>query len=169
MAAGGTVTGASPAASERELTSHLADAGASVLVTAPSLVAAARAAAAAAGTREVVALGEADGAMPIRDLLAAGEAIDRPRPELDPVTAVGLLPYSSGTTGLPKGVLLTHANLVTSVRQVGSRLRVGQRDTLLAVPPFSHVMGFLVTLAVPLCSGATGSPSWSGPRRCCGS
>jgi acyl-CoA synthetase (AMP-forming)/AMP-acid ligase II len=52
-------------------------------------------------------------------------------------------------------VLLTQANLVTSVRQVGSGLRVGQRDTLLAVPPFSHVMGFLVTLAVPLCSGAT--------------
>jgi acyl-coenzyme A synthetase/AMP-(fatty) acid ligase len=136
----------------------------------------------------VVALGEADGATPIRDLLAAGEAIDRPRPELDPVTAVGLLPYSSGTTGLPKGVLLTQANLVTSVRQVGSGLRVGQRDTLLAVPPFSHVMGFLVTLAVRCARAppwspcpastpagswsswsATGSPSWSGPRRCCGS
>jgi acyl-CoA synthetase (AMP-forming)/AMP-acid ligase II len=68
---------------------------------------------------------------------------------------VGLLPYSSGTTGLPKGVLLTHADLVTSVRQVGRGLRVGERDTLLAVPPFSHIMGFLVTLAVPLCAGAT--------------
>jgi acyl-CoA synthetase (AMP-forming)/AMP-acid ligase II len=155
MAAGGTVTGASPGASERELTAHLADAGASVVVTAPSLVPAARAAAAAAGTREVVVLGEADGDTPIRNLLAAGEAIDRPWPELDPVTAVGLLPYSSGTTGLPKGVLLTHANLVTSVRQVGSGLRISERDTLLAVPPFSHVMGFLVTLAVPLCAGAT--------------
>ena len=52
-------------------------------------------------------------------------------------------------------MLLTHANLVTSVRQVGSGLRVGERDTLLAVPPFSHIMGFLVTLAVPLSSGAT--------------
>ena len=52
-------------------------------------------------------------------------------------------------------MLLTHANLVTSVRQVGRGLRVGERDTLLAVPPFSHIMGFLVTLAVPLCSGAT--------------
>ena len=83
---------------------------------------------------------------------------------------------------------LTYANLVTSVRQVGRGLRIGERDTLLAVPPFSHIMGFLVTLAVPLCAGATvvtmprfdpgqflelrcatGSPSWSGPRRCCGS
>jgi len=154
MAAGGAVTGASPAASERELATQLADSRASVLVTVPPLVPGARAAASAAGTRELVALGEADGATPIQDLLAAGGPEWAP-PELDPATAVGLLPYSSGTTGLPKGVLLTHANLVTSVRQVGSGLRVGEPDTLLAVPPFSHIMGFLVTLAVPLCAGAT--------------
>src|SRR4029453_9808946 len=154
MAAGGAVTGASPAASERELATQLADSRASVLVTVPPLVPVARAAASAAGTRELVALGEADGATPIQDLLAAAGPEWTP-PELDPATAVGLLPYSSGTTGLPKGVLLTQANLVTSVRQVGSGLRVGERDTLLAVPPFSHIMGFLVTLAVPLCAGAT--------------
>jgi acyl-CoA synthetase (AMP-forming)/AMP-acid ligase II len=153
MAAGGTVTGASPACTERELTVQLADAGASVLVTVPPLVPAARAAAAAAGVGEVVVLGEADGATPVLDLLAAGAP--SPDPGLDPATAVALLPYSSGTTGLPKGVELTHANLVTSVRQVGRGLRIGERDTLLAVPPFSHIMGFLVTLAVPLCSGAT--------------
>jgi acyl-CoA synthetase (AMP-forming)/AMP-acid ligase II len=52
-------------------------------------------------------------------------------------------------------VRLTHANLVTSVRQVSAGLRIGERDTLLAVAPFSHIMGFLVTLAVPLCAGAT--------------
>jgi acyl-CoA synthetase (AMP-forming)/AMP-acid ligase II len=154
MAAGGAVTGVGPAASERELAAQLADSQASVLVTAPPLAPVARAAAAAAGTGEVVALGEADGVTPIQDLLAAGGP-DWAPPGLDPATAVGLLPYSSGTTGLPKGVLLTHANLVTSVRQVGRGLRVGERDTLLAVPPFSHIMGFLVTLAVPLCAGAT--------------
>jgi acyl-CoA synthetase (AMP-forming)/AMP-acid ligase II len=155
MAAGGTVTGVSPAATERELAAQLADAGASVLVTVPSQVPVARAAAATAGVRELVVLGEADGAVPILDLLAAGAAAPVPDPRLDPSLAVGLLPYSSGTTGLPKGVLLTHANLVTSVRQVGAGLRVTEHDVLLAVPPFSHIMGFLVTLAVPLCAGAT--------------
>jgi acyl-CoA synthetase (AMP-forming)/AMP-acid ligase II len=160
MAAGGTVTGANPTCTERELATQLADAGASVLVTVPHLVPAARAAAAAAGVRELVVLGEAgagaDGATPILDLLAAGGPFpELPDPGLDPAGAVGLLPYSSGTTGLPKGVLLTHANLVTSVRQVASGLRVGERDTVLAVAPFSHIMGFLVTLAVPLCAGAT--------------
>jgi long-subunit acyl-CoA synthetase (AMP-forming) len=122
-------------------------------VTVPPLVPAARSAAAAAGVREVIVLGEAEGATPILDLLAAGGL--GPGPALDPAAAVALLPYSSGTTGLPKGVQLTHANLVTSVRQVGRGLRVGPGDTLLAVPPFSHIMGFLVTLALPLCSGAT--------------
>jgi acyl-CoA synthetase (AMP-forming)/AMP-acid ligase II len=107
MAAGGTVTGANPGCTERELTVQLADAGASVLVTVPPLLPAARAAAAAAGVRELVVLGRAEpeadagavAATPILDLLAAGG------PELDvrldPATAVGLLPYSSGTTGLP--------------------------------------------------------------------
>jgi acyl-CoA synthetase (AMP-forming)/AMP-acid ligase II len=155
MAAGGSVTGASPACTERELATQLADAGASVLVTVPSLVPAARSAAAASGVRQVVVLGQAEGATPILDLLAGGRHAPGPDPPLDPATAVALLPFSSGTTGLPKGVELTHANLVTSVRQVAAGLRVGEDDTLLAVPPFSHVMGFVVTLAVPLAAGAT--------------
>jgi acyl-CoA synthetase (AMP-forming)/AMP-acid ligase II len=155
MAAGGTVTGITPSASERELATQLADAGASVLVTIPSLVPAARSAAAAAGVRDLVVLGQADGADPILDLLAAGARAQPPIPALDPAAAVALLPYSSGTTGLPKGVELTHANLVASVRQVSRGLRVTKRDTLLAVAPFSHIMGFQVTLAVPLSAGAT--------------
>jgi acyl-CoA synthetase (AMP-forming)/AMP-acid ligase II len=169
MAAGGTVTGASPAATGRELAAQLADAGASVLVTVPPLVPAARSAAAAAGVRDLVVLGRAEGATSILDLLAAGAGARPPDlpstgglgvpapepPAPDPAAAVALLPYSSGTTGLPKGVELTHANLVTSVRQVASGLRVTERDTLLAVAPFSHIMGFQVTLAVPLHAGAT--------------
>jgi len=51
--------------------------------------------------------------------------------------------------------MLTHANLVTSVRQVRRSLRVTERDTLLAVVPFSHIMGFVVNLAAPLASGTT--------------
>jgi acyl-CoA synthetase (AMP-forming)/AMP-acid ligase II len=159
MAAGGTVTGASPAATEGELTTQLADAGASVLVTIPSLVPAARSAAAAAGVRDLIVLGQAEGATPILDLLAAGTRARPPGPAPDPAApdpaAVALLPYSSGTTGLPKGVELTHANLVTSARQVASGLRITDRDTVAAVAPFSHIMGFQVTLAVPLRAGAT--------------
>jgi acyl-CoA synthetase (AMP-forming)/AMP-acid ligase II len=152
MAAGATVTGANPAYTEGELTRQLADSGASMLVTVPQLVPAARSAAAAAGVREVLVVGEAEGATPLAALLDP----EAPAPEAAAEPgAVALLPYSSGTTGLPKGVMLTHANLVTMLRQLNSGLRVTERDTLLALAPFFHVMGFMATLALPLASGAT--------------
>jgi acyl-CoA synthetase (AMP-forming)/AMP-acid ligase II len=151
MAAGGMVTGINPACTVRELGIQLADCGASVLVTVPALVPEALAAS-GDGVREVVVLGEAEGATPIMDLIGGDGPAVQAATEPD---TVALLPYSSGTTGLPKGVMLTHSNLVASVRQVRSGLRMTERDTTLAVAPFFHIMGFLVSLAMPLASGAT--------------
>jgi acyl-CoA synthetase (AMP-forming)/AMP-acid ligase II len=76
-----------------------------------------------------------------------------PRPAVSP-DAVALLPYSSGTSGLPKGVMLTHANLVTAVRQISRGLRLTPDDVVLALAPFSHVMGFVITLGSALAAGA---------------
>jgi acyl-CoA synthetase (AMP-forming)/AMP-acid ligase II len=155
MAAGGAVTGINPGYTELELEGQLADSGASVLVTVPPLAPTALSVSSGARVREVVVLGgpgeEIGGTTSIYELIGG----DGPFPEsaADP-DVVALLPYSSGTTGLPKGVMLTHANLVTSVRQVLSGLRVTERDTMLAVAPFFHVMGFVVNLAVPLAAGA---------------
>jgi acyl-CoA synthetase (AMP-forming)/AMP-acid ligase II len=138
MAAGGWVTGVSRLATDRELAVQLADARPSVLATIPAL---AERALAVPGVREVVVLDELG-------------VEDGPPPPVDP-EAMALLPYSSGTTGLPKGVVLTHANLVTSVRQLDRHLRLTPRDVVLALAPFSHVMGFVVTCALPLVAGAT--------------
>lgn len=154
MAAGGTVTGINPAYTEGELNVQLADSGASFVVTVPQLVHAALSTAHSTGVREVVVLGQADGerTMSILHLIGGDGPVPNPAVDSDDVA---LLPYSSGTTGLPKGVMLTHSNLVASVRQVGSGLRMGGQDTTLAVAPFFHIMGFVVSLAVPLASGTT--------------
>jgi acyl-CoA synthetase (AMP-forming)/AMP-acid ligase II len=140
MAAGGWVTGAGALATDGEVATQLADSQATVLATVSDLAPRTRA---LPGLREVVVLDD------LPEMPERGAA-----PAVDP-GAMALLPYSSGTTGLPKGVVLTHANLVTSLRQLGQHLRVTRRDIVLALAPFSHVMGFVVTCALPLASGAT--------------
>ncbi len=142
MVRGGAVTGVHPAATPRELAAQVADAGARVVAT----------------TREMrAASGEGRDGTP--DVLVIGpELLDVPWPAAAVAVEAGdvaFLPYSSGTTGLPKGVMLTHANLVASVGQIGSALGLGERDVVLAIPPFCHVMGFIVTLMAPLAAGAT--------------
>ena len=151
MAAGGAATGVPATASREEVARQLLAAGASVLVCAPELAGTARSAADDAGVREVVALGEAAAATPLAALLGHGAAAT----VATAPGAVALLPFSSGTTGLPKPVMLTHANLVTAARQTGSVLRLSPSDVLLAAAPFAHVTGFSVVLAAGLAAGAT--------------
>ena len=76
-----------------------------------------------------------------------------PRPRVSPADPA-LLPYSSGTSGLPKGVVLTHANLVTAIGQVQSGLRLTPRDVVAVLPPLHHVMGFVIALGCGLAAGA---------------
>jgi acyl-CoA synthetase (AMP-forming)/AMP-acid ligase II len=51
--------------------------------------------------------------------------------------------------------MLTHANVTAAVQQLQAALRVGPRDTTIAVAPFAHIMGFMLSLALPLAAGAT--------------
>jgi long-chain acyl-CoA synthetase len=72
--------------------------------------------------------------------ISAG-ASDSPLPDrVDPDRLVAL-PYSSGTTGLPKGVMLTHRNLVSNHIQFGTGCRLGPDDKFLVYLPLSHIYG----------------------------
>jgi 4-coumarate--CoA ligase len=149
--AGGVVTTINPTYTEREVHHQLVDAGATRLVTVPMFLETAQAAMVDTGVRELFVLGEADGVRPLSELF--GE----PLAEQVPVDVhdIVVLPYSSGTTGLSKGVMLTHHNLVANVVQSLAVITMDEADSFIAVLPFFHIYGMQVLMNMGLRAGAT--------------
>lgn len=73
---------------------------------------------------------------------------------VDSKNALAYLPFSSGTTGLPKGVMLTHYNLTANVMQREPFYPVKTTHTVAGVLPFFHIGGFMMSMAIGLHSGA---------------
>jgi acyl-CoA synthetase (AMP-forming)/AMP-acid ligase II len=153
LLAGGVATTVNPLYTIGELATQLHDAGASHLLTIPPFLDKATEAAGRTGVREVFVLGEAEGATPFSALLHAGR--QPPGVMIDPHTDLAVLPYSSGTTGLPKGVMLSHHNLVANLCQLQPILDVRPDDVGVAVLPFFHIYGLTVLMAAALWQGAT--------------
>ena len=149
--AGGAVTTINPTYTETELNTQLHDSGARILVTIPSLVPMAERARAGTRVAEICVLGEAPGARTIKGLFGAPLAEHVPV-EPDDVVA---LPYSSGTTGLCKGVMLTQRNMVANIAQMLATLQIEPDERLVAVLPFFHIYGMQVLMNCSLRAGAT--------------
>ncbi len=149
---GGISSTVNPLYTAGELASQLKDSGARYLLTIPQFLDKALEAAAESPVREVFVFGEAERATPLAALLQSAGQL--PEVRIKPKEDLVALSYSSGTTGLPKGVMLTHYNLVANICQT-ERFLASADETVIAVLPFFHIYGLTVLLNISLYLGHT--------------
>jgi acyl-CoA synthetase (AMP-forming)/AMP-acid ligase II len=148
LRAGAVVTPVNTAYRRAELEHQLQDSGARLLI----------ASSAAGATVDGLGIDveqldvEAAPAAALAQLLEPGAVA---APPIDAATDVAVLPYSSGTTGLPKGVMLTHRNLAANLTQLGALQHVGEDEVVAAVLPFFHIYGMQTIMNQALLRGAT--------------
>ena len=150
---GGVSTMAPPLFNESELTTQLKDSGAHYLLTDSRLGTTGLAAARVAGVREVFVLGEAAGAISFSTLLDQNGAV--PQVNIDPREDLVALPYSSGTTGWPKGVMLTHYNMVAMLCLMEATDVLSSADRTICAVPCYHLYGSHIVMNMALRTGAT--------------
>ncbi len=140
---GGTITTLNPTYTAHEIAHQMRDSGAELLITIPDFMETAKE---GAGDIPVIAIGTPAYAALFGDPITKQVTVD-----LDEFSVV--LPYSSGTTGLPKGVKLSHRNLVINVDQsiVAADFQPG--EVTAAFLPFFHIYGMTVLMNIHLGGG----------------
>ncbi|MFE4539970.1 AMP-binding protein [Streptomyces scopuliridis] len=154
LRAGAVVSPLNPVLTTEEIVRQLKDSRTRVLIVAQAFAGKGIEAAQLAGVDEVFVLGSHPHRGSWDDLVADAP----PTPTAftrDPAEALAFLPYSSGTTGTSKGVMLTHRNVVANLEQLRLSWRTNEDDVLCAVLPFFHVYALTVLLNAALCVGAT--------------
>jgi acyl-CoA synthetase (AMP-forming)/AMP-acid ligase II len=154
--AGGIPTLLNPTYREREVRHQLGNSGAVLLITDGTNVDGMNLAALPNLRRVFCARQQGSGSEPFSSLLKPMSAT-LPLPDQESEKTLAALPYSSGTTGLPKGVMLSHHNLIANVYQfLGPRATpLNANDNILCFLPLYHIYGLNVMLNPALILGAT--------------
>ncbi len=152
-AAGAVVTTMNPLMTAEEIRHQLRDSGARWLLAFGP--AAERACEASRGTvvREVFVLGDARGTQSFASLMADDGPL--PRIPIDAAEDLLVLPYSSGTSGPSKGVMLTHRNMVAQLCQAEAMIPADANARVAGVAPFFHILGLALVLLFWLKRGGT--------------
>ncbi|MBZ5549638.1 MAG: AMP-binding protein [Acidobacteriia bacterium] len=154
--AGGIPTLLNPVYREREVRYQLENSSATFLITDAPLLEGISLAGLPCLRRVFTTRHERAGCENFANLLRPSTAT-LPKPTQDSAQTLAALPYSSGTTGLPKGVMLSHYNLVANVYQLlgpnGTPLTA--TDTMLCFLPLYHIYGLTVALTLSVSLGST--------------
>ena len=163
VASGGIVSTVNPTYMSDELAYQFENSGTKILATVPSILPTVQKAAEKAGVEKIVVFGSKDDIGTSDSKLVAyhnlledtGSRFDAV--SVDAMSDIAILPYSSGTSGIPKGVMLTHHNVISNILQLeDKRLFYLYEDntTLLGVLPFFHIYGMVVILFSSLHAGS---------------
>ncbi|MBI2677285.1 MAG: AMP-binding protein [Candidatus Koribacter versatilis] len=137
----------------KQIATLLKDSGATVLFADERFLPAAREAAAGMPIRFVLLEGKAAGVDAVEKMFSSGPG------KFAPISPQGLeepavMLYTSGTTSDPKGVVLSHDNLLAEVEAVFSFVHIGPRDAILGVLPLFHALAQMANLLLPFAGGA---------------
>lgn len=152
--AGGIVSPANPDCTQEELTRHLRNSDAKALVTQKHSLAQCIKATTAAGLSisRIILIGEigdTDGQFEHFTSLLDFSSSTRWRATIDPQVDLAFLVFSSGTTGQPKGVMLSHSNIVselTLIKAGDGKSLTSSKDKILSVLPYYHIYGNQILL-----------------------
>lgn len=154
--AGGIPTLLNPSYREREIRYQLENSGAAFLITDNQLLENVNLTGLSQLRRVFTTRSKRAGCEEFASLLRPTSA-KVPQPLQSPQQTIAALPYSSGTTGLPKGVMLSHYNLVANVYQIigPNAAALTPDDIMLCFLPLYHIYGLTVALTLSLTLGST--------------
>jgi len=163
LLAGAVVTTANPQYTAAELGHQLSHCGARWLFVDLESIEKAEVAVGSSSIEKIYLLDatmsdDSDAPLSVGSLMTQYATQQREFPNIDPDSTLAVMPYSSGTTGLPKGVMLSHTNLLVNCLQIDAQTDITNPkagDVLLGVLPLFHIFGMTVNMNTGLGFGAT--------------